>query len=133
MPTAKQIEWWLGLDEPLAYETAEDLGIGEFVHSRDRYPMRTYRGRHKAKLRKKARLHLRYLRHRITHNPWEGFLLVQSRGGKMAARADRRNSYANLRMAWEARRRNCARRRAEKAAKEARLRAVEMLRPFLLD
>lgn len=128
--TARQIEWHLGLEPgSLNFETAKDLGIGEFVN--EYRPLWYYKAYYKRKLARKEQLRRLKMRANAINSNWLLHLWYQAYWGRIATRVARRNSYVILRKMWAARRANCARRRAEKAMQEQRLKVVKMLQPFI--
>ena len=134
MSTRTRIEWDTGIS--LGYETADELGIGEFV-SKKRWRS-SYLQYAQVKALRKADNHQLWCMYRRQKDqlgkidPALHANLTQRVKSHYRNRFWRSIGYPNLRLAWEANRRNAARRRAEKAIAELREVQRQQLKQYQL-
>ena len=128
MSTRTRIEFWTG--EKLGYETADELGLEAFQKRVRERKVTDYLEYSRRKRRKREDFqHIRRLA-RLTGNRELGFRASQSRNCRRRNKFWRSLGYPNLRKAWQKRRENCARRRAEKAVEEERERMRKQLEQY---
>lgn len=114
MSRRTRIEWWTGVK--LGYETADELGIGEFTGTkRTQGQYLDYAKRKQQRIDDRKQV---YRLWRQTGDPRLYYSFTQSVKGRYRCRFWRSLGYPNLRRAWAARRRNCARAREEKTLLE---------------
>jgi hypothetical protein len=112
--TRTRIEWFTGIK--LGYETADELGIGEFTTGTQQLEQYKYEAKRRQR-RREAWLQLFRLYHK-TKNPELGRKLSAHYGAVAQNKYWRKHGYPNLRAAWAANRRKYARLREEKALLE---------------